>query len=493
MQRFPSSLVISVNQHSYRARIGLPPPDGFSVEPGMFPACGFRLSEDTTDWSVGDQATIQVVLVNDLRESTTLYCGELGRQSTLTKAAINNCKQARRSQRLNPFSIAILPHHSGGGAKWWLDVVESALSGRFNVRRIAGVSDLEDRHGDGLSRFRTTAAYESAADAGVRVLEDLAPDVLLVNTIEGVAAVDAAIATGVPVMWAIHESYAPGDLWSSVFQGQSHSGAPIRALERCLSGADLVIFSSSATAKLFARYVSSRQQRIVPFVRPLTVPPGERSLRRTEMRDRFRFDAEHVVFVCVATIEERKNTIPLLATFARVAKRCRNARLLLAGPADPTYARLLAETLEFLAIEGTVSLTAAQVDAEDFMLCGDVYVSVSDVEARPTVITQAIQLGMPVVSTLVPGIRELVVDGRNGFILPTGDYGAIEDCLVRLADDEALRARFSDESSRIQYLVLNHRWAEEVVQIATQLTDGRRDPPLGRRQSTDATIDAGEG
>ena len=52
--------------------------------------------------------------------------------------------------------------------------------------------------------------------------------------------------------------------------------------------------------------------------------------------------------------------------------------------------------------------------------------------------------GIPVVSTAVSGIPELVVDGRNGLLVPPEDAAALADALHLLHKDPALQAHLAD-------------------------------------------------
>ena len=51
--------------------------------------------------------------------------------------------------------------------------------------------------------------------------------------------------------------------------------------------------------------------------------------------------------------------------------------------------------------------------------------------------------GVPVVSTPVSGIPELIDSGRDGLLVPPGDPQALADALERLLDDGDLRARLA--------------------------------------------------
>jgi len=50
----------------------------------------------------------------------------------------------------------------------------------------------------------------------------------------------------------------------------------------------------------------------------------------------------------------------------------------------------------------------------------------------PTVITEAMAAGLPVVSTRLAGIPEMVVDGKTGFLVAPGDARAVADAVQKL-------------------------------------------------------------
>lgn len=58
-----------------------------------------------------------------------------------------------------------------------------------------------------------------------------------------------------------------------------------------------------------------------------------------------------------------------------------------------------------------------------------------DADGIPVALMEAMSLGIPVVTTPVSGIPELVVDGETGFLVPSGDADALAECLHHLAQD----------------------------------------------------------
>jgi glycosyltransferase involved in cell wall biosynthesis len=63
-----------------------------------------------------------------------------------------------------------------------------------------------------------------------------------------------------------------------------------------------------------------------------------------------------------------------------------------------------------------------------------------DRDGMPTVLIEAMACGIPVITTPVTGIPELVIDGETGFLVPQRDATALADTLQRLMSNAELRA-----------------------------------------------------
>jgi colanic acid/amylovoran biosynthesis glycosyltransferase len=78
-----------------------------------------------------------------------------------------------------------------------------------------------------------------------------------------------------------------------------------------------------------------------------------------------------------------------------------------------------------------------------------VVASTGDRDGLPTSVLEAMALGVPVVTTAVGGLRELVVDGKTGLVVPQRDPLALADALERLLSDGRLANRLAAESRRV--------------------------------------------
>jgi glycosyltransferase involved in cell wall biosynthesis len=77
----------------------------------------------------------------------------------------------------------------------------------------------------------------------------------------------------------------------------------------------------------------------------------------------------------------------------------------------------------------------------------DVFVLTSNSEGCPNVILEAMATGLPVVSTSVGGVPELVTD-ETGILVPPGDDAALADAIRQLLDDPARRQAMGQAGRR---------------------------------------------
>lgn len=66
-----------------------------------------------------------------------------------------------------------------------------------------------------------------------------------------------------------------------------------------------------------------------------------------------------------------------------------------------------------------------------------------DRDGLPTVLLEALALGVPVVSTTVSGVPEIVTDGESGLLVPPSDAAALATAIAKVLSSKGLRARLA--------------------------------------------------
>jgi glycosyltransferase involved in cell wall biosynthesis len=137
---------------------------------------------------------------------------------------------------------------------------------------------------------------------------------------------------------------------------------------------------------------------------------------------------------------EIKRADILLRSFARLRERGTDAALLLVG--DGPLRADLERLADELAILEHCRFVGYREDVGPVYAAVDAVALTSANEGTPVSIIEAQAAGLPVVSTDVGGVRDVVSADHTGFLVPLGDVDGVADRLAVLASDAALRDRF---------------------------------------------------
>jgi glycosyltransferase involved in cell wall biosynthesis len=174
-----------------------------------------------------------------------------------------------------------------------------------------------------------------------------------------------------------------------------------------------------------------RSERIVTVPNGVFASDVISSVDRAGMRASLGLDRGDFAVLCVANLRAEKG----VGAFVEAVRQARGQgslrlRGLIAGdgPERERLQRLVA------AVDG-VDLLGSRGDVPDLIAASDAVALLSDAEALPMSILEAMALGRPVVTSDVGGAGEAVVDGETGIVVPPGDAGAAAAALAKLAAD----------------------------------------------------------
>jgi glycosyltransferase involved in cell wall biosynthesis/Ser/Thr protein kinase RdoA (MazF antagonist) len=154
--------------------------------------------------------------------------------------------------------------------------------------------------------------------------------------------------------------------------------------------------------------------------------------------------------LCVASLQPYKGIKHLVRACALVARRVPNFRCLVVGEgADRAELEALVDELD---LRDTFRLLGARPQHEvaellseaDLFVLPSVVAPTGQMEGIPVALMEAMATRLPVVSTRISGIPELVEDGVSGLLVAPADDGALAGALARLCADAALRARMGE-------------------------------------------------
>lgn len=158
---------------------------------------------------------------------------------------------------------------------------------------------------------------------------------------------------------------------------------------------------------------------------------------RERIRGEFGFSDTDFVAVQVARLHVLKDHQTALRAIQQVAQQQPNVRLLIVGEGDQRAA--IEAAIRDRKLGQNVLLAGNRSDIADLLAASDVFLMSSISEGIPLTIIEAMAAGLPVVSTAVGGIPEMIEHAENGFLAQSGDHRGLADALVLLQQDQTLR------------------------------------------------------
>ncbi|RPJ07334.1 MAG: glycosyltransferase, partial [Spirochaetaceae bacterium] len=138
----------------------------------------------------------------------------------------------------------------------------------------------------------------------------------------------------------------------------------------------------------------------------------------------------------------QKNFQLLINAFARLPDNS-GAQLAIIGYGEEMEA--LASLAEKLGVADRVSLPGYRENPWKYIAASDVFVLSSTFEGYPNVLLEAMATGVPVVSSDCPhGPRELIINGKNGILVPVNDESSLLKAMQRIREDRSLGKKLGD-------------------------------------------------
>lgn len=186
------------------------------------------------------------------------------------------------------------------------------------------------------------------------------------------------------------------------------------------------------------------------------------------------------VLLYLGALVAEKGILDLLRALSKVRERAGNVRAIIAGEWCSDRDRDAASQLmESFGLQQAVEFTGAVGPDRKHKLLASAETLVLPTynEGHPYVILEAMSAGMPVISTKVGCIPEMVQDGVEGFLIESGDIESLVDRICLLLGDASLRNRVG-RAARQRFLdqYTYSKFAERMNAVFAEVLQSSRNP-----------------
>lgn len=152
------------------------------------------------------------------------------------------------------------------------------------------------------------------------------------------------------------------------------------------------------------------------------------------------------VFIFVGRIVADKGINELVAAFSSLQKEDSKLKLLLVGPFEEELNPLLPETMNKIQTNPNIISVGYQNDVRPYFAVSNALVFPSYREGFPNVVMQAGAMGLPSIVTDINGCNEIIIEGKNGIIIPVKDQQALQDAMQEFIHNPDKVHQFATEA-----------------------------------------------
>ena len=253
----------------------------------------------------------------------------------------------------------------------------------------------------------------------------------------------AARQAAIPVLLYVHES-----AHIRRFFAPSVPPALIPLIESAFREASHVVFTAESSRAVFS-YLDERKNfvSLPSWVDVARVDAFTATRSKTELRRKHGLDPAAVLIVNIGSVCERKGqhvfirTVELLKPELPAAYPGKNIQFVMVGARPGVYLELLKHEVAFHRLDN-VRFIPESGEIFDFYRLADIFVCTSFEESFPRVLLESAAFRLPIITTNVNGIAEMLADDE-AWIIPPGDRYQLAE-----VTKQALHAHFNRDTRR---------------------------------------------
>lgn len=207
--------------------------------------------------------------------------------------------------------------------------------------------------------------------------------------------------------------------------------------------------------------------------------------RKRELRRRLGLPADARIVAYTGRLVTYKGVPLLVEIWPQVVATRPDALLLLVGTGGLDMHACedeLRRAVQEHGLERHVVFTGSVQNVHEYLQAADLFAFPTETDAFPSSVIEAMTTALPVVTTPVGAIGEMIRDGENGLLVQPGDGRALARAIERLFTDPALAGRLGQAAwQTVQDLYSAERVTQRYAELFTGLVGERPPREVGRR------------
>lgn len=336
-----------------------------------------------------------------------------------------------------PLFIVEYAKHLKQVAGWDVQVIapmEGPLRENFTAAGLPPeIIDIEP-----ATKASTAAEFAQGIDALAKLPLWRDVDLIVGNTMLSYWVVPLAQKLGLPSSLYIHESNTPRRFFS---EHQLATDEVIPLIDQAMSEATRVIFIAEATRRIYAELNRYDNFRLISsWIDIERIENYIATTERAALRRKLDIPENATVVVNVGSVCQRKGQHIFIRAIDHLHQQ-HGAELdahgpllyVMVGAREGLYLETIENDIELMGLSNTRLIYETQ-DVYEWYRVADLFCCTSFEESFPRVLLEAASFKLPIVSTDVNGIPEMLTGNDEAFLIKAGDYHVLANTLKKALD-----------------------------------------------------------
>jgi glycosyltransferase involved in cell wall biosynthesis len=210
--------------------------------------------------------------------------------------------------------------------------------------------------------------------------------------------------------------------------------------ERMLERSNKIIAVSDFTRRELLQYYKIREDKIRVIHNGVDINKFKPAADKTAAKKEVGLNPRDIAILSVGRLYARKGLFTLIESMPLVTRQFPNARFIISGKGLSGEMKKLVNHAAKLGVRDNIVFTGYFPDRKLPRLyqAADVFAFSTFYENLPFAVLEALSSGLPVVTTNVGGIPEMIDDGKNGFLVQPFNSGELADRILYYLEHPAL-------------------------------------------------------
>ena len=202
--------------------------------------------------------------------------------------------------------------------------------------------------------------------------------------------------------------------------------------EKMIKRSNKIIAVSDFTRRELLQYYDVKENNINVIHNGVDVAKFKPVADKEKARQELGFKTNDIAILSVGRLYARKGLFTLIEAIPKVVRKFKNARFIISGKGQSNEKKKLLNHATKLGVKRNIIFTGYFPDIKlpKLYQAADVFAFSTFYENLPFAVLEALSSGLPVVTTNVGGIPEIIESGRNGFLVKPSDANKLANSII---------------------------------------------------------------